>query len=350
MRWRLFVGCVAVLFGSVVAAQQAAPTGPRVTLRELVPADDPLAAQGLAFDASEASEAIRYLRTGNRALLERMAASPALAHILAHARNFDYDVPKDSPAALLESLLGPAGTRAERSDTCRESLDYFIGPMLADPHWVNNALRYLPPDFRFHGALFLTFGYDIGVAFAPNASLNCTHLRFEKHPRELLYYAIHELHHVGFMTYQKPPRLADLTSCADLMMLVDYSTEMEGMAVLAAYQRRRDDGALADDPDYAALDDASRMSADLVSYARDYAYLKSRGSEAADGDAWAVITRMSSGERLWYRVGALMARRIEAAHGRAALVELVRRGPAAFRAAYESLPPIDAAPTHRPPP
>jgi hypothetical protein len=112
---------------------------------------------------------------------------------------------------------------------------------------------------------------------------------------------------------------------------------MEGMAVVAANQRRRDDHALADDPDYVALEDAKRMQADLASYFKDYDYLKGRGAQPADADAWAVIDRMSSGERLWYRVGAYMAQRIEASKGRDALVALVKRGPAQFLATYESL-------------
>jgi len=50
------------------------------------------------------------------------------------------------------------------------------------------------------------------------------------------------------MDYQKPPKMADITSCADLLNLVEYSTQLEGMAVLAAYQRRQKDHALGDDP------------------------------------------------------------------------------------------------------
>ena len=275
-----------------------------------------------------------------------MADSAAITHILAHARNFDYDVPKDSRTALVKNLLDPPESTAERTAICRQSLATFSGPMLADPRWVEDVLRYLPADFRFHGRLFLTYGYDIGVAFAPNASLNGTQAHFKEHPRELLYYAIHELHHVGFMTYQPPPRLADITTCADLLRLVEYSTQLEGMAVWAAFARRRDEHALGDDRDYLALEDAARMQADVAAYLKEYEYLKARGAQPADAEAWAVSHRMSSGERLWYRVGALMARRIEAAKGRATLVELVKHGSSRFLATYRSLgaeasPPAD---------
>jgi len=333
---------LSIFFQTVAATQPSARTGP-VALPDLVPPSDPLAAHDLSFDASFARQAVEYLRSNDPKLADRMAESPAITHILNHARNFDYDVPKESRPALVDALLGAKPEQAARSAICEQSIEYFSKTMLADPHWVTDALRYLPTDFRFHGTLFLTFGYDIGVAFAPNASLNCTHSHFNNHSPELLYYAIHELHHVGFMAYQTPPKLADIKTCADLLNLVEYSTQMEGMAVLAAYQRRRDDHALADDPDYIALQDQKRMQADLVSYFKDYDDLKRRGTQVANADARAIIHRMSSGERLWYRVGAYMAQQIETSKGRAALVELIKQGPAQFITTYESLLPLHTA-------
>jgi len=337
VRCQLLLLCYPLIVAHVAPGQQCSITSGSVALRNLVPPGDVLANHDLTFDPTFAGEAIQYLRSNDPGLFTRMANSAAIAHILSHARNFDYDVPKDSPDALVTTLLDPKDKQAARSALCEQSIRYFCGPMLDDPHWVADALRYLPADFRFRGTLFLTFGYDIGVAFSPNASLNCTASHFDNHPRELRYYAIHELHHVGFMTYQKPPKLADLKTCADLLKLVEYSTQLEGMAVFAAYQHRRDDGALTDDADYVALEDQKRMQVDLVSYFKDYDYLKSRGIQSVDADAWAVIDRMSSGERLWYRVGAHMAQRIEAAKGRAALVELVKQVPAQFIAAYQSV-------------
>jgi hypothetical protein len=216
---------------------------------------DPLALQDLNFDASFARLALGYLRSGDADMLNRLAKSPAAAHLLNHARNFDYDLPKDSPEALVSHLLTPPVKHLEEMETCEQSLAFFSGPMLDDPHWLEDSLRYLPQGFRFHGSLFLTFGYDIGVAISPTASLNCAHPHFKGHPRELIYYAIHELHHVGFMTYQPPPKLSELKTCADLLRLVQYSTQLEGMGVLAAYERRRQEHALADDGDYVALED-----------------------------------------------------------------------------------------------
>ena len=221
-------------------------------------------------------------------------------------------------------------------EVCERSTAFFSGPMLSDPHWVGDSLRYLPDDFRFHSTLFLTFGYDIGVAFGSTASLNCAHPHFKEHPHELIYYAIHELHHVGFMAYQPPPKLSDLKTCGDLLRLVEYSTQLEGMAVWSVYQRRREEHALWDDADYVALQDEQTMLLDEARYFKDLHYLERRSKEATDNDAWSVIDRMSSRDRLWYRVGARMAQTIEQASGRSALVGLIKNGPAAFIEACQS--------------
>ena len=311
-------GVVAALAGGA-----ARPADRPVALRRLVPAGDPLARQDLTFDARFAATAVDYARRRDARLLDTLAALPASAHILGHARQFDYDVPRDSTTALVRHLLAPSPALAAQADEVERNIAFFTGPLLDDPRWVDDVLRDLPAGFRFHGSLFLTFGYDIGVALAPNASLNGASPRFDGRPRELLYYAIHELHHVGLMTYQPPPRIGDIKTCADLLHLVDYSTELEGMAVAAARPRRTADRALQADGDYVALEDPAAMRVLEARYVDAYRYLERRGQQAADKEAFAVIDRMSSGDRLWYRVGALMAERVERALGHDALVAIV---------------------------
>ena len=313
---------------AIVAAAATLSTGARlprdprrpVALSELVPVTDPLHGHSLFFDARFAQAVADS--PGSDDAAAALAKLPATDHLLAHARQFESEVPTNSREAFVRALVARA---AGRRDAIAASVTFFMGPLLDDPSWVADALAYLPADFRFRGNLFLIAGYDIGVALAPDASLNAAHRHFEGHPRELEYYAIHELHHVGFMTYAPPPRLADLKTCADVLRLIDYSTALEGTAVLAALDRRTREHALADDDDYRALDDDARMDRDETEYFREYDALARRGTAAADKEAWAVIDRMSGGERLWYRVGARMAARIEKARGRFALIALVTR-------------------------
>jgi hypothetical protein len=327
---------LAALAASTAACLVRAAPGRRdpVALADLVPAGDPLAAQDVTFDARFADVALQQLASDDARLLDRLAALPASEHLLRHAKQFDYDVPKESTGALVRHLLKPSADRAAHATACRASLAYFTGPLLDDPHWVGDVLRDLPAGFRFRGAtLFLTYGYDIGVALAPCASLNGAHTKFNGHPRELVYYAIHELHHVGFMTCQAPLRIADLATCADVLRFVEYATQLEGMAVHAAWDRRRREDALAADGDYVALGDEAAMQAAEARYWEICESLRRRGTQKADAEALATIERLSS-ERLWYRVGARMAARIEDRLGHEALTALVLQGPEGFLDAY----------------
>jgi hypothetical protein len=329
---RLVITALAFVILALAPGSPAADRAPGtpVALRDLVPPDDPLRAHDLQFDARFAEAVSRSTPDAGRTLAY-LAELPATSHLLAHARQFDYDVPKDSAASLARHLLSRS---AGHEAAIGRSLRFFMGDLLGDPHWVDDTLRYLPADFRFHGHLFLVAGYDIGVALAPDASLNAAHAHFDGHPRELLYYAIHELHHVGFMTYSPPPRISDLKTCADVVKLVEYSTALEGTAVLAAFDRRSREHALDADQDYVALGDDARMARDEALYFEDLEYLKRRGAEPADSSALAVAERMSGGERLWYRVGARMARRIEHVNGRQALVALITREPTRLADTY----------------
>ena len=332
---RLSAACGVVILAALPpAVQRAREFRTPIALADLVSPADPLHHHRLQCDARFAQVAADGLDSGDRRAVPVLAALPATQHLLAHARQFDYDVPKDSRDAFVEELLGRS---AGRQQAIREALAYFVGPLLDDPHWINDALKYLPADFRFRGTLFLISGYDIGVALAPDASLNAAHRHFEGRPRELLYYAIHELHHVGLMTYAPPPRIRELRTCADVLRMVDYSTALEGTAVLAGLERRTRDGALNDDEDYVALGNAPRMQQDEVQFLQDYDALAGRDTEAADKEALAVLDRMSSGERLWYRVGARMAQRIEQERGRPALIALIASNPGNLVSTYRSI-------------
>jgi putative zinc-dependent peptidase DUF5700 len=335
VRLRIVLGCLAVAVGSLSTGALAARDPHRaIALKELLPAGDPLRANELRFDARFALAAADYLGTPQDSLVAALARLPATEHLLTHARWFDYSVARDSGDALARELLARV---AGRREAILASAAYFMGPMLDDPRWIADALRYLPSGFRFRGSLYLVAGYDIGVALAPHASLNAAHAHFDGHPRELLYYAIHELHHVGFMTCSPPPRVDALKTCADVRRLIDYSTALEGMAVVAARERRASEGALASDEDYVALEDEPRMERDEARYFQQYDTLVRRGAEPADAAAMAVIERMSGGERLWYRVGARMVAALEKALGRPGMIALLTRSPERLVPTYRRL-------------
>ena len=89
-----------------------------------------------------------------------------------------------------------------------------------------------------------------------------------------------------------------------------------------------------DDSFHIALENPEKMRELEKRYNEQYHYLQSRGNEPADPDAFAVVDRMSSGDRLWYRVGARMAARVEQQMGRDALVALIAGGHPALVETY----------------
>jgi len=64
------------------AAQSSIAESAPVALRNLLPSTDKLAQHDLSFDTSFARQAIEYLRSNDPHLMERMADSPAVTHIL----------------------------------------------------------------------------------------------------------------------------------------------------------------------------------------------------------------------------------------------------------------------------
>lgn len=298
----------------------------------------PPLAEGLALDAGFAETALRLLEQPPGTAATELEASPAMAHLLRHARHWDYDVPKDSARALASHLLDKVRRQPGGVATLRASLDHFNKELKSDPSWAAEVRAFLPSEFRFQGAtLYLTCGYDIGVATPGCASLNGAHPRFQGRPRELTYYAIHELHHVGYMAYQPPLRLEDLKTCGDLLRFVEYSAHMEGMAVWTAYGRRERDGALADDGDYVALGDAAALARFEADFFAIHDGLEARKGTVLTPKDWALLEELAGKNRLWYRVGAKMARDLERAKGRGSLRTLIQDGPARFFAAYRAL-------------
>lgn len=289
------------------------------------------------FDFTFVESALTYLATGDEAILADIADGPAAEHLAAHATRVSMDGRVRSPQEIVNSLLKPRVGDNRTPDSVQRLVAMVRQDAARRNECLAGALAYLPDGSPIRGKLFLTYGYDIGVAVSGNASLNLAHEHFLRNPEEVWYYCVHELHHAGFQTFHDLPKISTLETVQDLIGLIEYSTQLEGMAVHAARRPRAEHEALESDEDYVTLQDDRRMAA----YEREYfeilqELIPRRTRPLTDSD-WAVLDRMSDGDRLWYRVGALMADRIEAAHGRSRLRSLVASGPQAFLDAYRAL-------------
>lgn len=291
----------------------------------------------LNFDFSFVEQALKYLESGDEKILDNLAQEPAAAHLYRHARDMDPGELTDSPLSLVKSLLTPREEKIDSIPLVKRNLAYARKYVEEDKTFLQAVLSLLPPDFFYDGSLFFTYGYDIGVAHGNNASLNLAHPKFLKNPREIIFYAAHELHHVGFMRYNPFPVLDNLITADDLLHLIEYATQMEGMAVYATYRMREDVGLLSEDDDCAAILDEDWIRENEETYFSLYDEFNSRTTQKIKDEDWAIIEVFSDKKRLWYRIGCRMAMSIEKSKGREYLIQLMLDGPSLFIQEYLEL-------------
>lgn len=186
--------------------------------------------------------------------------------------------------------------------------------------YSREALRYLPCKTWLSGRIFFVTGYDIGIAAPPDVAINIAHQHFINHPDDVGYYLTHEVHHLGFLSYRTmPPIMESLRTRKGLLDLIFFMTQMEGMAVHAAYNRRKAEGHLEDDDDYRLYYDPAKCLHIRTRF-REICDSIADKESPSDAEISATLNAMSSGERLWYRYGALVSAKLENEHGLEALV------------------------------
>jgi hypothetical protein len=313
---RLLVACGAYLVGHILNA--AAANGPE------------------GFDFTHVDLAIRYFENPSTALIEQISESDAARHLKRHSDRTGYypadAAPRDITLDLLAKSPSPAALQAVRELTA-----YVKANPERQQACLTTASSYLPEQAQPTNPPHLTWGYDIGVAMDAHASLNVAHPHFLADRDELWFYCIHEVHHSGLMQIHPMPRVADIDTVLEVYEFVRYATFLEGLAVHAARETRRLQDALAGDPDYIALTDASELAQVMSAYRRKLESLRSEIGRPLGDEHWQVVEEMSSGKRLWYVAGAAMAASIEGASGRGDLLQLELLGPEAFFDAFEEL-------------
>ncbi len=315
----------------------AAMALPRAARRVPPPSTAAQPTVGPRLDPSFALLALDALDSNDPSLRQRLVSTAAAHHLGAHARRVAIGGDRPTDRQLVDRILVSARVAHLQAPAVRLLVRQVVGDTVSLARCWSEAARYLPPSALRGSTLYLQIGYDIGVAVAGDASLNVANRHFLADPDEIWFYCVHEMHHAGVEHFHDLPTLSRVETTQQLVALVRYLTFLEGMAVHAARAWRAERGALARDSDYAALEDSSRMRRDEQEYFRIYDSLAAVPARRLQQHDWSILDRLSSGERLWYRVGALMAGRIERRRGLATLRDLVVAGPDAFFDAYDSI-------------
>jgi hypothetical protein len=276
------------------------------------------------YDFSFIELSINYLETVDTAILIKIAATPAATHLLNHARKYNPGIPCQDQLQLVKYLLNPVENYRNSLKLIRRNLAYAKESLASTDIVQKTCLMSLPAGFKFNGSLFFTCGYDYGVVYDSNASINLAHPHFLADVQEIKYYAIHELHHAGFMQLRQVPMPGlDIHSFKEMAELIEFFTQLEGMAVFAAWDIRARENAMNRDKDYIALQDTALMKESEREYFEIYFHFKNNpGKQLTDKD-WSQLNVLSDEKRLWYRVGAWIARKIDQEYGRETLVGLI---------------------------
>lgn len=292
--------------------------------------------ENVVYDFTLADLSEKYIETGDSALLSQIVKTEGLKLLYAHANWSGNNTERLSLKAFAKKIIDRDNKKAVL-DKIDRNLKYARDSVAATDYPQQICLQYLPKGFKFSSRLCFTIGYDLGITYEGNSSVNVAHTHYLGNASEIKYYSIHELHHAGFFTLKKYSPSPNVKTYGEMLALIAYLTELEGMAVYAASAERKKDNTLNNDSDYVALQDTARMKKYIQRYFEIYDHFLSDSTKILSDKDWAMFTELSSGDRLWYRVGSKMAEIIDRRSGREKLNGLIAGPSENFINTYLSL-------------
>ena len=308
------------------------------------------------YDFSYAELAIKYLETGNPEYLHEIANLNAADHLHNHA--LQSLLPGGSVGSKLELVthfLSPIDEQRELLPIFKKNLVFAKESLAKSGIAEKIALKFLPADFSFSGSMFFTFGYN-HVAHGENNSLNLAHPMFSDDMNEIIYVAIHELHHIGFIKLKDGymPSL-DITTYKEMLHKIEYATHLEGIATYAPFGAIEQDlkGMATDESFgkieiervsamnfqkfYIVLQDLQLMQELETEFFDIYFHFKNEPDRLLTDEDWYKFQVLSYTKGLFYIVGAHMAKTIDNNLGREKLVNLISEPTENFIATYLEL-------------
>jgi len=279
--------------------------------------------KGVSYDFTLTGLSVSYIESGDSSVLPYIARTRGMELLYNHANWSGNNSGGLSVNDFAKKIIDREN-QLMSLELIRRNLMYAKDSIAATDYPQKICLQYLPAGFSFSSRLCFTIGYDLGIVYLNNASINLSHKRYLENCSELKYYSIHELHHAGFVTIKKGymPSL-QIKTFGEMAELIAYFTHLEGMAVYAAYNERKKGGALNYDQDYVSLQDSALMKNYTIRYFEIYNHFLNNGNDSLTDNDWLMLGELSSDDRLWYRVGAQMAALIDKKAGREKLTALI---------------------------
>lgn len=257
-------------------------------------------------------ELFQAYRAG-RATAGQVLEAPAYRSVRRHAELFGSGLtPRDLDDALQgkPSPFYGLGRLPERSEaiqrlleTLRQEGDVWLAT-------AESVLAGLFPGEALDIPVYPILGYDMGIGLDGAACLNVNHAPYLAQPREFLFYAIHECTHVIYERSHRLPGLAEIVSPADWRSYFNLWLQYEGYAVYAPLTLRLQEDCLADG-DYQVLIDPAQIEAHCQALLTALDALRSETPLTQEQ----YLETCFGPQRLTYRMGCELIRRIERVYG-----------------------------------
>ncbi|MHA1219677.1 MAG: hypothetical protein ACTSO5_13520, partial [Candidatus Heimdallarchaeaceae archaeon] len=193
---------------------------------------------GVKIDYSFTELTLQYLTNPSEELMLQINKHIVARKILSNARISDPNL--ENIKEFWEKILDREKNKGEdHLHKIKSCIAYVRDNTESLLEHVNEIYSYLPGDFIFDCTLYLHIGYDIGIVAEGDALLNVGHDIFHKNKRELIYFALHELHHVGYTHYNDLEiSFSDIQTRDDFLKLIEKLTHLEGTATYAIKEMR----------------------------------------------------------------------------------------------------------------
>lgn len=287
----------------------------------------------VTVDPSFLEEVLTYFQQPSNNQFSKLMKHPAAQLVHAHATAWQ-NTNADLSTFWKEIFEKEQDKGPEYYSHLQGALDYLELNRQPLDKALNDVQDYLPSSLQLESHLYLMLGYDIGIVSQGDALLNLGHPLFQRDLRELIFFAMHEVHHAGFTHIHPMFTLEGMQTLDDLGDSIQYSTQLEGLAVYAALRGRLNEQVLTHE-DYSVLLNPEECEKRVQRFFDIYNNLvttPNRPLQQRDFELFEIMSRPH--QRLWYITGAHMARAIDTQMGRDTLLQTVTSGPESFFLTY----------------
>jgi hypothetical protein len=266
---------------------------------------------------------IRYLSSPSKELLLEVSKHEAAKKTYSHAIRFK-NTKKPIQSfwqEILQRLLSDPGL----IERVKPAIEFVYNEQDTFASLLKDLQNYFPDGTDINCNLYTMLGYDIGIVSDGQALINLAHKEFQRDPLEILYMAMHELHHVVYTKYNQIFDLTRVHQTEQLADAVRYCTHMEGLAVYATLEQRKATDTLGPE-DYQTFLDKKQRNKRVSEYFNLLTRLDMKMGYSVSEKELQILDQMSGRKRLWYIAGAHMAETIDKQSGREVLNETIRLG------------------------